>query len=123
MIRHQRGLTMLGMLFFAFLLGFVAYTASRLLPAYLDYWAVKKALVDLSRDPALEGAGLAAYRDAFDKRLYVSNITDVGRKDLEMEKVSNGVLLEASWTVRKPFIGPVNLCLDFKADSATVTHP
>jgi hypothetical protein len=123
MIRHQRGLTMTGLLFFALLLGFVAYTASRLLPAYLDYWAVKKALVDMSRDPSLSGAGLAAYRDAFDKRLYVSNITDVGRKDLEMEKRKDGVRLMASWTVRKPFIGPVNLCLDFKADSATVANP
>lgn len=123
MIERQRGLTMTGLLFFALLLGFVAYTASRLLPAYLDYWAVKKALVDMAQDPALSGSGLAAYRDAFDKRLYVSSITDVGRKDLEMEKVKNGVLLKAAWTVRKPFIGPVSLCLDFKADSATVTNP
>lgn len=123
MIRRQRGLTMIGLLFFALLLGFVVYTASRLLPAYLDYWAVKKALVDMSRDPALSGSGLAAYRDAFDKRLYISNITDVGRKDLKMEKVKNGVRLMAKWTVRKPFIGPVNLCLDFEADSATVDNP
>lgn len=123
MIRRQRGLTMIGLLFFAVLLGFVAYSASRLVPAYLDYWAVKKALVDMSRDPALSGSGLAAYRDAFAKRLYVSNINDVGRKDLKMEKVKNGVRLMAKWTVRKPFIGPVNLCLDFEADSATVANP
>lgn len=123
MIRHQRGLTMIGLLFFALLLGFVAYTAWRLLPAYLDYWAVKKALVDMSQDPALSDSGLAAYRDAFEKRLYISSITDVGRKDLEMEKVNNGVRLKAKWTVRKPFIGPVNLCLDFEADSATVAKP
>lgn len=123
MIHRQQGLTMVGLLFFAILLGFVAYTASRLLPAYLDYWAVKKALVDMSQDPDLSDSGLSAYRDAFDKRLYVSSITDVGRKDLEMEKTKHGVLLKAAWTVRKPFIGPVHLCLDFEASSATVANP
>lgn len=117
MKRHQQGLTFGGLLFFLFLLGFVAYTASRLLPAYLDYWAVKKALVDMANDPQLEGGGLIAYRDAFAKRLDISNITDVERKDLEMEKIEGGIVLRAAWTVRKPFIGPVNLCLDFKVES------
>lgn len=117
MKQQQLGLTFGGLLFFLFLLGFVVYTAARLLPAYLDYWAVKKALVDMANDPLLEDGGLSAYRDAFAKRLYVSNITDVERKDLEMEKVKDGIVLRVAWTVRKPFIGPVNLCLDFKAES------
>lgn len=123
MFRRQHGLTLIGLLFFALLLGFAVYTAVRLVPAYLDYWAVKKALADMARDPNLAGASLAAYREAFDKRLYVSNITDVGRKDLEMEKSKDGVVLKASWTVRRPFIGPVSLCLDFKADSAPDAKP
>lgn len=114
---------MIGLLFFALLLGFVAYTASRLVPAYLDYWAVKEALVEMSRDSALSGLGLAAYRDAFDKRLDINDITDVSRDDLKMEKDGNNVRLMAEWTVRKSFIGPVNLCLDFKADSAAVDNP
>ncbi len=117
MKRKQLGLTFGGLLFFLILLGFFGYTAARLLPVYLDYWAVKKALVDMANDPQLEGGSLSAYRDAFAKRLYVSNITDVERKDLEMERVKDGVVLRAAWTVRKPFIGPVNLCLDFKIDS------
>jgi len=116
MKRHQQGLTFGGLLLFLIFVGFVAYTASRLLPAYLDYWAVKKALVDMANDPQLEDGGLPAYRDAFARRLYVSNITDVERKDLEMERIKDGVVLKAAWTVRKPFIGPVNLCLDFKIE-------
>ncbi len=122
-MQGQRGATLLGVLFFLVLLGFVAYTAARLVPAYLDYWAVKKALVDMSRDTSLEDGGLAGYRGAFEKRLEVSNITDVGPRDLEMEKTQKGVRLTAAWTVRKPFLGPVHLCLDFKADSATVDNP
>lgn len=33
-----------------------------------------------------------------------------------MERVKDGVVLRAAWTVRKPFIGPINRCLDFKVD-------
>ncbi len=123
MRHYQRGVTLIGVLFFALLLGFAVYTAARLLPAYLDYWAVKKALADMAQDPELAGASLAAYREAFEKRLYVSDITDVGHKDLEMEKSKDGVVLKASWTVRRRFIGPVNLCLDFEADSTAAAKP
>lgn len=122
MVRRQRGLTVIGLLFFALLLGFVAYTASRLLPAYLDYWAVKKALVEMSQDSALSRLGLAAYQDAFDKRLNINNITDVSRDDLKIERNDNGVRLMAKWTVHKPFIGPVSLCLNFEADSAIISN-
>lgn len=123
MKNHQRGLTFIGLLFFAFLLGFLAYTTSRLLPAYLDYWAVKRALVQMATDASLSEQTLAGYRNAFAKRLHINNITDVEATDLEMEKVDGGVRLSAAWTVRKPFIGAVNLCLDFEADSASVANP
>ncbi|MCS6786677.1 MAG: DUF4845 domain-containing protein [Thiobacillaceae bacterium] len=117
-MRHlQLGVTFGGLLLFGFLLAFVVYAGSRLVPPFLDYWAVEKALSDLSRDPDLKDMGLAGYRDAFEKRLYMSNITDVESKDLKMVKGDKGVRLTAAWTVRKPFIGPVNLCLDFEATS------
>ncbi len=123
MMKSQRGVTMVGVLFFGFLVALVVYTASRLVPAYLDYWAVKQALVLLSQDETLSGKPVSAYREALQKRLDVSNITDVDKRDLEVEKVGDGVRLYIAWSVSRPFIGPVSLCLDFEVDSSTLSNP
>ncbi|MCU0842102.1 MAG: DUF4845 domain-containing protein, partial [Thiobacillaceae bacterium] len=113
MIKTQRGLTLTGLLFFSLLVIFLAYLASRLLPPFLDYWAVKRAVAQMVADPALMGQPEAAYRDAFQKRLRISDIKDVERRDLVLEKDKGGARLVVDWTVRRPFIGPVNLCMDF----------
>lgn len=119
MIKAQRGLTLTGLLFFSLLLVFVAYVTSRLLPAFLDYWAVKRAVAQMAADPALLGQSEAAYRDAFQKRLRISDIKDVERRDLVLQKEKGGGgRLSVDWTVRRSFIGPVNLCMDFHAEGA-----
>lgn len=118
MIQAQRGLTLMGLLFFSLLLVFVAYLAARLLPPFLDYWAVKRAVAQMVADPALMGQSEAAYRDAFEKRLRINDIRDVERRDLVLEKDKGSVRLIVDWTVRRSFIGPVNLCMDFHAEGS-----
>ena len=119
----QSGFTFFGLLIFLAFLLFLSYVAMRLVPPYLDYWMIKRAVADLAANPELAGDGDAQYRDAFEKRLRMNNIDVVKRRDLVVEKIKDGTRLSAAWTVRTHFLGPVNFCLDFQAESAPApTH-
>ncbi len=117
-MRHtQRGFTFFGLMLFSAFLLFAGYTAMRLMPAYMDYWMVQRAVVDLAANPELVGEGDSQYRDAFEKRMRLNNIDTVNRRALVVEKTKEGVRLSAAWTVRTHYIRQINLCLDFRAES------
>lgn len=115
MRKRQRGLTMWGVLFYAFLFGFVAYTVSRLLPAYMDYWAIKRGVAQLAAD-STPTTREAEVRDRFHKEMRLNNITVVNGHDLVLEKAGDGLHITVEWTDRRPFVGDVSLCLEFKVE-------
>ena len=47
---HQRGLSMIGFLFVAVVLVFVAMLAMKLVPAYIEFFSVKKILATMGRE-------------------------------------------------------------------------
>ena len=52
-MKYQRGVTLGGVFFFMMLIGFAAYSAARVLPAYMDYWVVKKIMRNVVDQPNL----------------------------------------------------------------------
>ncbi len=116
--KRQQGMTLIGLMFFCALLIFFVYAGFRLVPPYIDYYAVKHALNELSTRPDLIGKNERAYREAFQSHIDMDRIEAVDVQDLDIELLQNGARLTAEWNVKRPFIGPVHLCLDFRAESA-----
>lgn len=118
-MKRQQGVTLGGMFFFLILIGFGLYMAMRILPAYTDYLLINRTLDHLASQSGIQDIHEDDLRDQFDKEMRLNNVKDVSRTDLLIERVPGGVKMSASFSVKRPFIGPVNFCMDFHAAAAT----
>lgn len=120
-MKRQRGMTLGGLMFLMLLVGFAAYSAFRVLPAYIDYWTVRSILRGIATQPELDRIKERELRERFARELRLNNVTVVDANGLVIERVANGVLLSTEFSAKKPFIGAVNLCMDFvvRVDSTT----
>ena len=117
-MKQERGLTMTGFLTLSIVLIFMALLVFRLLPPYLEYFYVQKAVDSISRDLDLQTATLREIRSAFDRRAMIDNITTIRGEDLELIKEGNNAVLDASYSVKVPIVANVAACIDFQATSA-----
>jgi len=114
---RQNGLTLLGLLLWSVMIAMVAIFSMRLIPVYIEFAAVKRALVATASDTALKEGGISALRQGFDKRASIDDIKSVTGKDLVIEKQNNQVVMRASYMVKKPLFANISLLIDFEASS------
>lgn len=117
-MNKQSGVTLGGMIIFLFFMGLLAYTATRVLPAYMDFWLVQRTLDQLVKQDKLADSNDERIREQFSKHLSLNNITLVTRSDLLIERIPSGVRLSATFSTKRPYMGPVSLCLDFQAEAS-----
>ncbi len=118
-MNRQRGFTLGGLMLLLLLLGFVAYTAARVLPAYMDYWVVKRVMRNVLEQPNLLDIRESELRQKFAKELRLNNVKAATADDLEIEQIPGGLRLKASFSAKEPFMGPVHLCLEFHAEASS----
>jgi hypothetical protein len=118
-MKRQTGVTLGGMLFFLLLLILAVYTASRTLPVYVDYWLVGKALDNLVAQPGIQNSSDESIRSQFQKQLLFNNVTLVDRSDLLIDTIPGGVRLSVPISSKRPFIGPISLCMDLQAQASS----
>lgn len=118
-MKRQTGATLGGLMFFMLLLSLAVYSAFRVVPAYMDYWLVGRALDKLVALPSIQNSSDENIRSEFDKQLRFDHVTLAKRSDLFIEHIPGGVRLSANFSAKSPFLGPVNLCMDFQAEASS----
>lgn len=116
-MKNQRGVTLGGVIFFMILVGFAAYAAARILPAYSDYWVVKKVITNMVGQPDILDWKDRDIYTKFDREMSLNNITTISSSDLVIDRKQNGITLSTDFSTKKPFMGPVGLCMDFHAEA------
>jgi hypothetical protein len=86
----------------------------RVLPAYIEYYSVHKALEQALAD-AKDLNSAAEIRNAFQKRADAGYIESVQARDIEITKSKNEVTASVSWTRKLPMVANVSLFLEFDA--------
>jgi hypothetical protein len=114
---NQRGLSMIGFLFVAVVLIFVAMLAMKLVPAYIEFFSVKKILTAMGQDSSLRSKSNAEIRSDFSKRADASYVEAVQSSDLTIERSSAGTVVSAEYEFRTKLLGNVSLVVDFSARS------
>jgi len=114
---RQRGLGFAGVL--ALLVGivFVAIFGMKLAPAYLEYFAVKKAVTGMIESGELRNATVADVRRAFDRRAVIDDITSIQGADLEVTKEGTDIVVGFAYEKRIPIVNNVSVLIDFKGSS------
>jgi hypothetical protein len=123
MHHKQRGVSMIGFLFMAVALIFVAMLAMKLVPAYIEFFSVKKILATMGQDPATKSMSNAEIRKSFSKRADVSYVTVVKPEDLEIERSGGKMLISSDYVFRTPLIANISLVVDFSTSSDVKNDP
>lgn len=113
-MRHrQRGATFLGIVIILLILGAGLYAAIRLVPVYLEYTKVARALEQVRDEYSAADANPQLIRRSIEKRWDVEDILSLSWRDVEITKTSEGYDVQATYEVERPFVANVYLLAKF----------
>jgi hypothetical protein len=113
-LRAQRGLTLVGFIFVAALAIVAVMIGFRMVPAYIEWYTVKKVMAN-TLQTSKEGFTLYQFRRDFDLKASADYIDSVRGSDIEVTKDGNQLVATASWTRVLHLVGNVSLLLEFEA--------
>lgn len=120
---HQRGLSMIGFLFVAVMLVFIAMLAMKVVPAYIEFFGAKKILADMAHQSDLRNMSNGEIRNDFDKRASVGYVKGVTGKDLVVDRRGGVPVVSADYTFRTKLVHNISLVIDFSASSDPSSAP
>ena len=117
MQNQQRGLTMIGFLFVAFVLVMVAMLGMKLIPAYIEFYSVKKILATMGQESDLKSKSNKEIREGFSNRANVGYVTVVKPEDLSIDRHGGVPVISVEYEFRTKVVGNISLVVDFSASS------
>ena len=116
-MKHQRGLSLIGLIIIGAVLAFVAIIGFKLLPSYIEYFAIKRAVSDLARGMEVRGGTVRDVMQGFDRRAAIDDIRSIQGSDLEVTKQGDGFGITAAYSARVPLFGNISACVDFQTSA------
>jgi Zn-dependent membrane protease YugP len=110
--KQQKGLTFVGLLVVGILLAFAGVIFAQVVPTYIEYMAVQKAV-----QKASTGSTVSEVRSTFDKASQIDDIKSVTGKDLEIGKEGDRVVVSFAYTREIPLFGPAYLLMKYEGKS------
>ncbi|HEX6705375.1 MAG TPA: DUF4845 domain-containing protein [Albitalea sp.] len=113
--RHQRGITLFGLLLWAIVIGFVALLGMRVLPTVNEYLTIQKAVNKI----ATEGLStVPEIRNSFEKTKEIEySIQSISGKDLEITKENDKVVIRFAYDKEVEIMSPVYLLIKYQGSS------
>ena len=111
--RHgQRGITFIGVLFIAVIIGFSLITGAKIVPSLLEYQAIVKAV-----EKAKGQQTVAAIERSFTAATAIDDITSINAKDLVITKENDQVKIAFAYNKEITFLGPVSLLIHYSGST------
>jgi Tfp pilus assembly major pilin PilA len=110
----QSGITLIGFLIVLAIAGFFAFMAMKLVPAYVEYMGVKKAMTQIATG-GIEGKSLDDIRRDLIFKMgfqYVDDAT-IKPKDITLSRENNAAILNVSYDKQVPFLYNIDFLLHF----------
>lgn len=118
-MKRQDGFTLSNLVIVLIIVSFCVYSAFRVVPAYMDYWVIKKSLDAIVNDPQNGKASDNEIMLHLAKELEVNNVHVIKSTDVELERIPEGFKLSVDFSAKVPYFGAVSLVTDFHAEAAT----
>jgi Domain of unknown function (DUF4845) len=116
-LRKQRGVSLSGLIVVGGLLIVVGVVGMKLLPAYIEYFKMKKIFAAMEQAGDIKGS-VRDIRSSFDKRNAIEDVGSVKSEDIEISKEGGETVLTVSWSTKVPIVGNASACLDFTVTTA-----
>jgi len=114
--RGQRGVSIIGFMFVAAVLIVIALVGFRVLPSYIEYFTVQKALEASLADQSNQTP--QDLRRSLERRLSADYVDAVRASDLTVSKDGNTVVASLAWQKILHIAGNVSILLDFEATAS-----
>jgi len=114
---------MFGFLFTAVALIMMALLAMKLVPAYIEYFSVKKILATMGHESDIRSKSNSEIRNDFGRRADAGYVTVVKPTDLAIDRHGGVPVISANYTYRTKLVGNVSLVVDFSASSDPSAAP
>ena len=116
-MNRQSGITLTGMLLTSIVLILFLLLAFKIVPVYVEYFAIQKAFKALAADPNLRGASRRQVATAFAARASVEDIRSIEPDNIQVTKRGEGIVVSAEYEKKVPLFHNVSACFDFKPSS------
>jgi hypothetical protein len=112
---RQRGLTLFSLMFWAIVVGAVAYLVLRVFPTVNEYLTIKRTIEKVA---AASPSTVAEVRAAFERQKDIEySISSIGGKDLEVTKENDKLVIGFAYDKEIPIYGPVFLLIKYEGRS------
>ena len=111
--QRQQGMTLIGILLIAILVGFVALIGLRLIPIYLESFKVSSAISSLSREPGIGTKSPLEIKKLFGRRLDIDDVESVGSEDLVVERGPGVLYISIEYQIQRPVMGNLDVLATF----------
>ncbi|MCW7541809.1 DUF4845 domain-containing protein [Aquabacterium sp. A7-Y] len=112
---RQRGVTLLGLLFWAIVIGSIALVGMKVFPTLTEYWAIQRAVHKVAQEG---GTSVPEIRAAFDRQRDIDyGVEAISGKDLEVTKVNDKVVVRFAYDKEVELVEPVYLLIKYSGSS------
>jgi hypothetical protein len=114
-IRRESGLTLIGFLIVLVMVLFFVYAGMRVVPMYLEYYALGNALQTLKDDPASKSMPPQKIKQRIQSSLWASYANNnIKPEHMHISKKSGGINIRVKYEVREPFLGNISIVGNFE---------
>ncbi len=111
----RRGLTLIGLLSWAIIVGFVGYLLVRVVPTVTEFYTIQGVVDRIAASPATT---VAEIRTAFEKQRQIdATIVSVLGKELDITKENERVVISFAYEKEIELFGPVFLLIKYAGRS------
>ena len=111
----RRGVTLIGLLAWAIIVGFVGYLLVRVVPTVTEFYTIQGVVDRIAASPANT---VSEIRGAFDKQRQIdATITSVLGKELDITKENDRVVISFAYEKEIELFGPVYLLIKYAGRS------
>jgi hypothetical protein len=116
-VRQQRGMTLFGLMFWAIVVGAVAYVGLRVFPTVNEYLTIKRTIDKVA---ASSPNTVAEVRAAFERQKDIEySISSISGKDLEITKENEKIVIAFAYNKEIPLYGVVYLLIKYEGRSSS----
>jgi Domain of unknown function (DUF4845) len=111
---RQRGLTLIGLLFWGILVAVVALVVIRVLPTINEYTTIQRAVKKIAQDSP---GTVPEIRKAFERQQNIEySISSIGPQDLQISKENDKVVIRFEYNKEIPLVEPVYLLIKYSGE-------
>jgi hypothetical protein len=117
-MKLQRGFSLNTVMIGGVVFALVALLAMKVLPDWIEYGKVAKAVKATAIDTSLKDASVPQVRAAFSRRADIDEIKSITAQDIEITKEGGELVIAFEYTKKISLFGNVSLVFDFEGSSA-----